>query len=1340
MFVIALAGVVVLAVAASSAFADIPVCTPTSSPTKCTSPRGLATDFETGLLYVADHGNNRIDIFKNGGTEPGTPASFGGVTEPEWIAVDNVASSPSHHDIYATTADFKVKKFEPSGTKVDEFGEHGDGTPENCQIERADDPIAVGPNGDVYVADSYLKEITGGKAITANRIVKFSATGACIGTVPLFQGELRQGELAVIRDLAVDSTGVIYVTVEGSVSIRQYSATGVFVKEFDEVLSRRLAVDAEDHLFADQGGVKPVEPRGTLFFAEYDSAAAGGAIMHRFGYGPDGVGAPGLAALHTADGDLFASNLESGVRYLQLPPPGPVVFPDVCKVKGGAPGSVRATLQAEVNPEGGASEFKFEYEPVGGGTPFEQADSGAFEPLAADATDFELHEATQTIQPLEAETEYRCRVVTKNANGETTGPEGTFKTNEPFSFGPAWSSGVREASAVVNAEGNPNGAEWTGQIEYVTDAQYQASGFEGALRVPTSPASYGNSEAMTLRSATLTGLAPGTLYHYRLRATQESSFPEGLVCPDEGARHGICPELEHTFQTYQPEEAKPDDRGYELVSPPEKNSAEVVGTPNGRGFFGAKSVLIQAGASSGEAVTYTSWVSFGNAQGAPPTSQYLSERTPSGWTTTNASPFGFQSNIEVPPYLGFTPELGFGAIKAVETPLTPGCPADVEDFYLYEAAGKAFRCLTPEVPTSPPGKFGYGFVYGGASDDGARVFFKTRVRYAGAKAGAGANLYESHEGQVHAVSVLPGQSEPVTSTSRTTFGAKTTEEEQTGQAVLHNAISADGSHAIWTYAPQATARLDSVSPGVETLTIVEATGGSFALSFRSQNTDSIPFNANASAIQSSLESLSTIGTGNVEVSGAGPFTIAFTGTLAGTTDVLDSNGNGLTTKPSELLDRINGSETVQLDAKQGSAPQSGGGTFWAASKDGRVVYFTSPKRLVTGAKTEAGAEDLYRYDFSQPLGSRLVDLTKGLAAGDLQGVIGAGEDGSAVYFVAGSALTEGETNAAGQHAEAGKNNLYVNDMGEGKTRFIAQLSGEDNLDWTAQPVNITARVSLDGRHLAFLSSEASLSIAAGFDNTLPNTNSTGTFAAAQQCRIDEVGVLFGSTACPQAFLYDKQGNTLTCASCNPSRSRPIGPALLPGWASMSEGPRYLTADGSRLFFETYDRLLPEDENGLRDVYEFERSGTGTCSSSSPNFDPLSGGCHFLVSNGRSSDESFLIDASSTGRDVFFSTRSVLNGWDTNENFDVYDYREGGGFPEPEGPVVCEGEAGCTPPSPTAPPPATPATPSFNGPGNSKQKAKKHHKKKAKHKKAKHKKAKHKKAKHKKAKKKGRTGR
>jgi hypothetical protein len=560
--------------------------------------------------------------------------------------------------------------------------------------------------------------------------------------------------------------------------------------------------------------------------------------------------------------------------------------------------------------------------------------------------------------------------------------------------------------------------------------------------------------------------------------------------------------------------------------------------------------------------------------------------------------------------------------------LAPGCPASVENFYLHEADSGDTRCLTPKAPNTTA-QFGYCFLYGGASEDGSRVFFKAAVRYpdAPASGSTAANLYESHDGQIHLISVLPGESPATAGIS--SFGMRSPESCQTGQAVLHHAISADGSRAIWTQV-------------------------------------------------------------------AAP-----------------PNGTSL------LLDRIDGSETVQIDKKQTGGGESGEGLYWAASKDGSVVYFTSPNRLLSGVRAEAGAEDLYRYDFSKsPESARLTDLTvKGTAPGAVRGVLGASDDGTVIYYVAGSALTpEAEENAAGQHAEAGKNNLYVYDAVEGKNHFIAILSKEDFNDWETQPRVQSARVSPDGLHLAFLSVEAQK--LAGYDNTL--VTSDGRFGGGETCRLQENGNLAGSTLCPQAFLYDKQSQELTCASCNPSDARPLGPATLPGWTNMAEGPHYLSNDGDRFFFESFDRLLPADESPKRDVYEFERPGTGSCDSANSNFISSSNGCLFLVSNGKSSDESHLIDASADGRDAFFSTRAKLTGWDVNENFDIYDYREGGGFPEPATTPICEGEAACKPSQKTPLVTTAPTTPHFQSSGNVKSKKAKHkHKKKSKKHKKKH---------------------
>jgi len=529
------------------------------------------------------------------------------------------------------------------------------------------------------------------------------------------------------------------------------------------------------------------------------------------------------------------------------------------------------------------------------------------------------------------------------------------------------------------------------------------------------------------------------------------------------------------------------------------------------------------------------------------------------------------------------------------------------------------HCLVPEIPASSS-VTGCNFVYAGSSLDGSRAFFASGAAYAGAPTGPGFSLYEWSEAKgLQLLSVLTNGT-PATPLGSTTFGPRgevsSVSNCQTGQSILRHAISADGSHAIWTYAP--------------------------------------------------------------------------------------------TGQPSQLLDRINGTETIQLDAlpakKENPGPgPSGNGIYWAASTDGSVVYFTSQNRLTSGSKSAPGEEDLYRYDFNSPT-IHLVNLTKNslLVPGDVKGVVGASDDGAYVYFVAGAVLTGEEQNEAGLEAQAGKDNLYV--WNAGQTRFIATLAPEDAEDWGVQPAGQSARVVADGRHLAFLSVDAE--DLAGFENKI---------AQGEHCQYEPLfKKLVGSPLCAQAFLYDAESGHLTCASCNPSGSRPTGPTLLPGWTNVYEGPRLLSDDGSRLFFESMDRLLQSDESAKRDVYEFELPGTGSCSASSPNFDPTSGGCHFLLSGGRSPDETYLVDASADGRDVFFSTRAQLVGWaDGNQNYDIYDYRVGGGFPEPPPAPDCTGEGSCLAPPPPEPSRSSRATPNFTGPANSKPKPKpkKHHKKK-----------------------------
>lgn len=66
----------------------------------------------------------------------------------------------------------------------------------------------------------------------------------------------------------------------------------------------------------------------------------------------------------------------------------------------------------------------------------------------------------------------------------------------------------------------------------------------------------------------------------------------------------------------------------------------------------------------------------------------------------------------------------------------------------------------------------------------------------------------------------------------------------------------------------------------QTLTISGTpTGGTFTLTYESAETTDIAYDASAATIQAALEALATIGVGNVDVSGSGPFVITFIGDL-----------------------------------------------------------------------------------------------------------------------------------------------------------------------------------------------------------------------------------------------------------------------------------------------------------------------------------------------------------------------------------------------------------------------------------------------------------------------------
>jgi len=311
----------------------------------------------------------------------------------------------------------------------------------------------------------------------------------------------------------------------------------------------------------------------------------------------------------------------------------------------------------------------------------------------------------------------------------------------------------------------------------------------------------------------------------------------------------------------------------------------------------------------------------------------------------------------------------------------------------------------------------------------------------------------------------------------------------------------------------------------------------------------------------------------------------------------------------------------------------------------------------------------------EDLAASPVDLTQG--QGGFEGLAGQSEDLSRIYFVDTAVLTGEEENEYGDKAQAGKPNLYA--WHEGTTSFIATLRSDPGSaeTWELAPVHRAAAASPDGRWLGFVAT-APLT---HFDNTGP-------------CEFEAQKERYLPAPCPEVFLYQADTGALRCPSCNRTETAPHGPSdllQLAGATPTLPPPRYLT-DSGRLFFDSQDSLSPFDTNGrVEDVYEFEPHEVGDCA--------VAGGCVRLISPGRSGFDSNFLAMDPSGHNAFFTSRDELVPQDKDELIDLYDAREGGGFP-PEAPSAeCQGEA-CLP-SVSPPPPPTPASAGFKGPGNQK---------------------------------------
>ena len=166
-----------------------------------------------------------------------------------------------------------------------------------------------------------------------------------------------------------------------------------------------------------------------------------------------------------------------------------------------------ATLNGTIKPEGNTTEYHFEY---GTASVSEHVTST----VTFGSADFSSRHVSAALTALTPNTKYHAELVAVYGAAKTTvlGGEQTF-TTAPATSAPAVVTGsataVSETEATLEGSVDPEGQVTEYSFEYGTDSSYGQ-----ATAVKSLPADNVN-HAVTMR---LTGLTPGTEYHFRLVA------------------------------------------------------------------------------------------------------------------------------------------------------------------------------------------------------------------------------------------------------------------------------------------------------------------------------------------------------------------------------------------------------------------------------------------------------------------------------------------------------------------------------------------------------------------------------------------------------------------------------------------------------------------------------------------------------------------------------------------------------------------------------------------------------------------------------------------------------
>lgn len=869
-----------------------------------------------------------------------------------------------------------------------------------------------------------------------------------------------------------------------------------------------------------------------------------------------------------------------------------VVVPDVTTA---APGSVKvtgeggivATLAGTVNPDGeGEASCSFVW-----GTTRAFGRVAPCEPKGVAEGESPVPVQT-TVTGLAPDTSYFYRLQASNKNGTNPGEE--FQDEELVTPGPGLhgesASEVAATAATLEATIDPHGAQTSYYFEYGKSSEYEA-------QAPAAPgASLGSGEGdVEVKPRHVQGLAPGTVYHYRVVAVSELEV-EGVV--KRVAFAG--PDQTFTTQGVGGGPLLADGRGWELVSPPDKHGALIEPI--------AEDGVIQASASGG-AIAYLGTVpteehAKGNFEGV----QIISTREVPGWSSqdialAHATSAGVSTGYGRE-YRAFSPDLAIAMVEPLGeyTSRAPEVwPPDTERTpYLRHnttCASMPERCFEPLVTGAqgyadvPEGtKFGgfpelgaANFIHGeanfvGGSPDLAHAIVSSGVALTGATTSGREELYEWSAARppteaLQLVSLLPGNAEAAHNAAQLGFGDQ----------IARHAVSDDGSRIVWSELEGHLYMRDTAKGQTVQLDVAQGVSpsGTPAPQFQiaSRDGSKVFFTDTQRLTEGSRASQGQPGRPDlyecemVEVAG-------------------------------ELQCRLS-------DLTPGSGEEAADvqGAVLGASEDGSWVYYVA--NGVLGEHATPGNCN----ESAPPVGA-----TCHLYVSHFNGA-----SWQAPRLVA---------------TLSGKD--WPDWAGGGET--LGKL---------------TARVSPDGRWLAFMSqlgltgydTRDAVSGLPAEEVYLYDASGNGGVGRVVCASCNPTG------ARPVGVEYKKLNDKLVGGDRVWSESQTIA-ANIPGWTPYRVSKalyqsRYLSDEG-RLFFNSRDALVAQDINNNQDVYEFEPAGVGSCSPSSSTYIGASAGCVGLISSGRAAGESAFMDASENGNDVFFLTAERLAGQDLDTALDLYD--------------------------------------------------------------------------------------